>query len=294
MTPPEQSLIDLLSRKYRTLREHIGGVPHRTTLFVVLVVALGALTVTTGPALSQSGESPTPATEANNSTAAPGAQVASAVSVEGTLLSGDVQRRTLDVKLTRAASDRERAAIVATTISTLNSRLDALETRSQRFQDVRRAGQVSIAAFHTEYAPIAAEARTIDRTLGRLQTAATELPATQFEAQYTNTTSIDRLDEHASALTDGASVTSPASELPSTATPTSTATPVTENATTAESAPTTDRPTENTEANGNDSTGPDDDDSGDDDADDTDDETEDDEDDEGDDTDDTNAAEDGG
>jgi hypothetical protein len=238
---PQHSLLDRLFRKRRTLRGHIGGVPNRTTLFVALVVVFGALAVTAGPALGQSGESPTPTTEANNSTAAPGAAVTSAVSVEGTLLSSDVQRRTLDVELTRAASDKERAAIVATSISTLNDRLDALETRAQRLRDARQADRTSAAVFQASYAPIAAEAEMTDRTLGRLRTAATELPAIQFEAQYTNTTSIDRLDERASVLTNGTSVTAPI--------PTSTASPQTTDSTTTDGSPATDRPAEGDASN---------------------------------------------
>jgi hypothetical protein len=265
---PQHSLLNHLSRKRRILRRYIEGVPNRTTLFVVLVVALGVFTVTAGPALSQSGESPTPVTEANNSTVAPGAEVASAVSVEGTVLEGDVQRRTLDVELTRAASDEERAAIVATTISTLDSRLDTLETRAQRLQNARQADGMSAPSPQAEYGSIAAEVRMIDRTLGRLQTATTELPATQFEAQYTNTTSIERLDERASVLTSNETVTTPPTESTSSTTPTLTTTSATGDSTVADGSSPTDQPAGSTDSTGNESSDTDDDDSSDDDTDD--------------------------
>jgi hypothetical protein len=269
MTPPEQSLLALLSRKRQSLCRHIyGSEPKRATLVVLLVIAIGALTVTVGPALSQSDESPTPVTETNNSTAAPGAQVASAVSTEDTLLRGDMQRRTLNVKLARATSDEQRAAIVATTISTLNGRLDTLETRVQRLQKTRETDRMGTPSPQAEYGSIAAEARMINRTLGRLQTAATELPATQFQAQYTNTTSIERLDERASGLTSNETVTSSPSESTSTTTPTPTTTSVTGNSTAADGSSATDQPAGSTDSTGNESSDTDDDDSNDDDTDD--------------------------
>lgn len=137
MTRPEQPLSGLLRReRVQVLRRHIGSVPKRTTLFV-LVVVVGVLTVASGATLSQSGTPSTPVSEANNSTAnnstvIPGTQIASVLSAEGVSLESEVHRRTLDVKLARAASDEERATVVTTTLQRLSERLDALETRYQR------------------------------------------------------------------------------------------------------------------------------------------------------------------
>lgn len=253
MTLPEQPLLRRLSRKRQPLRRHLYGGMSKRIILVVLAIAISALAVTTGPVLSQSGESPTPVTAANDSTAAPGAQVASAVSAEGTALNGDMQRWVLDVELTRTTSDRERAAIVATTISSLNGRLDTLEARAQRLQNARQTGRMRAAAFQAEYAPIAAEAKTIDQTLGRLQTTATVLTAPQFEAQYTNTTSIERLDERASTLTTDETIASSSFETSATPTSTPTATATTVESTTPDGSTATDQPTESTDTNENDS-----------------------------------------
>jgi hypothetical protein len=224
--PPERPLSRFFWRKrLQILRRRIHqDMPKRTTLLVTLVLVGGVLAVASGSALSQSGTPPTSETVANNSTVAPGAQVASAISVEGTVLGSDLQQRTLDVKLTRAASDEERAAIVARTIQRLSGRLDTLETRYQRLRYARRAGTISDATYHVKNATIVAEATLIQRTLGQLRTAATELPATQFGAQYTNTTTIDRLDKRAGALAKSEVSTTPTPTAPPIQTPDSTAT----------------------------------------------------------------------
>jgi cell division septation protein DedD len=203
------------------------GVPKRATLLLVLVLVGGVLIVASGPALSQSGTPPGSGIEANNSTVAPGAQVASAISVEGTVLRYDLQQRTLDVKLRRAASDEERAAIVARTIRRLSGRLDTLETRYQRLQDAWRAGTISDATYHVKITTIVAEATMIQRTLGRLRTATTALPPAQFGAQYSNTTTIERLDKRAEALINGEVSSNPtptATPIPTPTTPTQTPT----------------------------------------------------------------------
>jgi hypothetical protein len=230
MTPLERLLSRVLHQeRMQMLRCQLHrGVPKRTTLFLVLVLVGSVLVVASGPALSQSGTPPGSGIEANNSTVAPGAQVASAVSVEGTVLRYDLQQRTLDVKLTRAANDEERAAIVARTIRRLSGRLDTLETRYQRLQNARQAGTISDATYHVKITTIVAEATMIQRTLGRLRTATTALPPAQFGAQYTNTTTIERLDKRAEALVNGevSSIPTPTTTpIPTPTTPTQTPTP---------------------------------------------------------------------
>ena len=224
MTSPERPLSRFLRReRLQMLHRRIHrSVPKHTTLLVFLVLVGGALVVASGPALSQPGTPPTSEPAANNSTVAPGAQVASGVSVEGIVLRSDLQQRTLDVKLARAASDKERAAIVARIIQRLNGRLDTLETRYQQLQDGWQAGTISDAAYYVKNAKVVVEATTIQRMLGQLRTAATELPATQFGAQYTNTTTIGQLDKRAGVLTNSEiSATSTSTPIP---TPTATST----------------------------------------------------------------------
>lgn len=243
----------------------------------MVVLTVGGLTLTAGPTLGQMGTTSTPGAGVDNSSATPGAEVASALTVEGTLLEGELQEGTLDVKLAEAAGDEERAAIVATTIQQLNGRLTQLETQAQRFQATR--DQQNNVPATLEYAPITTEARTIDHLLERLQTAATELPASQFEAQYTNATSIEQLDARTDALITGEPVSTTIQE-PTTSTPstTTTASPTTPSA----DAPTS--ATESTSDSGNDTDPASTDDE--DDADDGDSEDDDDENDEDDDADD--------
>lgn len=228
MTPPERPLSRILRRERLQIlcRRMYRDVPKRATLLITLVLIGSVFAVAGGSAFSQSDTPPTSERGANNSTVAPGAQVASAVSVEGTVLRSDLQQRTLDVKLTRAASDEERAAIVARTIQRFSGRLNTLETRYQRLQNTWRAGTISDATYHVKYATIVAEATMIQRTLGQLRTAATELPATQFRAQYTNTTTIEQLDKRAGALANSEVSTTPISTPTATPTPTSTSTPI--------------------------------------------------------------------
>ncbi|EMA55742.1 hypothetical protein [Halococcus salifodinae] len=245
MIPSIPTLPKRLSRTCQTLREHISGTISKRTALIVLVLAVGILTLTAGPTLSQSGTTATSETEVNNSTATPGAEIASAISVEETLLGGELQERTLDITLEEATGDEERVAIVATTVQRLDGRLTQLDTQSQRLQATRDQPNTVSAA--PEYAPIAAEAKTINRLLERLQTTATELPASQFEAQYTNATSIERLDARAGALITGDPVST---SIPEPATSTS-STPTTASPTTPSADPSTsvtDRPPEENES----------------------------------------------
>lgn len=252
MTPPTPTLPKRLSQKCHRLRECVTRTTPRRTALIVLVLTVGALTLTAGLTLSQTSATSTSGTGANNSTATPGAEVASAISAEGTLLEGQLQERTLDVKLGEATSNEERAAIVATTIQRLDGRLTQLETQAQRLQEPRdQRNNVSTAP---EYAPIVAEARTVDRLLERLQTAATELPVSQFEAQYTNETSIERLDARAGVLITGEPVSTTTQEpATSTSSTTTTATPTTPGADPPTSV--TDRPPEETESTSGDGSG---------------------------------------
>jgi hypothetical protein len=247
--PPERPLSRFFRReRLQILRRWIHrNMPKRTTLLVTLILVGGVLAVASGSALSQSGTPPTPETAANNSTVAPGAQIASGVSVEGVVLESGLHRRTLDIKLTRATSAEERATIITTTMRTLDRRLDALETRYRQLRDARRAGTISDAKYHVEMTTIIAEARMIERTIDVLQTAATKLPASQLKAQYPTATTIERLGERARALATGEAITAPTetpTETPSIPTSTATPTPtLTETPTAISTSPPTATPT---------------------------------------------------
>lgn len=209
MTPPQRTRSNSRPRDNQTFRKQARDTVSKRTAVFVLLIGLGVLALSTGLVLSQSGTSSAPATEVNNSTIAPGAQFASAISSERILLSSELDRETLDTKLTRATSDEERAQVVAAAIQQLDERLNELETRAQNLQQT--TGQQDIVS-QTESESVAAEARALDHTLERLQTAAVSLPATQFDAQYTNTSSIEQLEGRLGALTAGETPPIPTSE----------------------------------------------------------------------------------
>jgi hypothetical protein len=228
MTPLKRPLSRFLRREHerlQTLRRYIHGcVPKRTTLLVLVSVVV-VLAVMSGAALSQSGTPLTPTAETNNSTVAPGAQMVSAISVEGVVLESGLHRRTLDIKLTRATSAEERATIIATTMQTFDKRLDALETRYQQLRNARQAGTISDAKYHVEVSTIIAEARMIERTVDLLQTAAMKLPTSQFEAQSPTGITLERLGERARALASGEVITTPETPTETPLSPTATTTP---------------------------------------------------------------------
>jgi hypothetical protein len=197
-------------------------VPKRITLLVLVSVIV--LAVVSGAALSQS-RTPTPTAETNDSTVAPGAHVASAISAEGVALEGGVHRRALDSKLTRTTGVEERAVIVTTTMQTLDRRLGALEIRYRQLRDARQAGTISDAEYHVEVTTVIAKAGTIERTVDLLRTAAMKLPASRLDAQSSNAPTIERLEERARALTDGEIITTPETPPSPTATATPTPTP---------------------------------------------------------------------
>jgi hypothetical protein len=235
MTPLKRPLSRFLRREHerlQTLRRHIHGcVPKRTTL-LALVSVIVVLAVMSGAALSQSGTPPTPTAETNNSTVTPGAQMASAISVEGVVLENGLHRRTLDTKLTRATSAEERATIIATTMRTLDKRLDALETRYQQLRNARQAGTISDVKYHVEVSTIIAEARMIERTIDLLQKAAMTLPTSQFEAQSPTGITLEQLGERARALASGEVITTPETPTATPLSPPATATPTPTPATT--------------------------------------------------------------
>lgn len=71
-------------------------------LFVLLIVAVGVLAVTSGSALLQADDAPTMVTGANESTPAPGAQLARAISAEGAHLNRTLHQQPLDTTPTTA------------------------------------------------------------------------------------------------------------------------------------------------------------------------------------------------
>ena len=283
MIPPQLTRVNSRPEGHQTSRKQVHSIVSKRTAVVVLLIGLGVLTLSTGAGLSQSGTSSAPVTEVNNSTAAPGAEFMSAISSERILLSGEIDRETLNAELTQATSDEERAQVVAAAIQQVEERLSELESQAQDPQqtasqrnNVSQAGSESVAA----------EARALDHILERLQAAAVSLPATQFDAQYTNTSSIEQLEERVGMLTTG--------ETPPGSTSEATASSPETVSTTTEEVPQTDQPPreppspeENTtsipsEGAGSDGEDEDDDDDDDDDSDGDDDEDDDDDDNDGD------------
>lgn len=219
-------------------------VVERTAVFV-LVVGLGVLALSTGLAFSQPSTPSAPATEANNSTGAPGAVFVSAISNERALLDGEIERTNLDSELARATTDEERVRIVSTGIQQVEDRVTDLESRTQNSQ--RTADQGSTTS-QGDTGSVATRAEAINQTLDRLQAAAVSLPAAQFNAQYTNASSIEQLEGRLNALTVSETVPELTSE--STENTSETDTPLPESTPTDES--TTDSPSGETNSDDDD------------------------------------------
>jgi len=183
----------------------------RTLLVVCFTLVVTVLPATAG-SISDAREEQPQAVTVNTSLDAPGAQLASTVTVEGIDVRNEHHRRVLAIGLRRATTPDDRAAIVATTVREADDDLDTLETELRRLETAHRAGRVSNDRYEAERTVITAEAEGIGRVLGRLRPLAAQLPTREFDDRTGIVVTIDRLNERASALVTGEIAASPAED----------------------------------------------------------------------------------
>jgi len=170
---------------------------NHTTLFgtallaavVTLAALVGAGAATAGPGAAQ--QLDTNETAAN--TTAPGAQLAGVIGVQQAEVDGDLDNRSFGVRIANAASDEERAAIIADRQAETSQQV---ATQAERLADLRAArdtGNLTQGEYRARVAIVASQAATAERTADQLNRTARELPPAVRERKGINATAIDRL-----------------------------------------------------------------------------------------------------
>lgn len=181
---------------------------------LVAVVPLGAAAgsgltaadaVGLGPAPDANGANgnETANTTANPSTSEPGARLAGVLGAQGAELDGEVETRSLSVRLQRTDSPGAEAAVVADAAADLEARLGALRERKETLTAARENGSISRAAYRAKVAALAPRIETVERLADRTSRTARGLPEAARRERGVNVTALERLRANASDLGGG-------------------------------------------------------------------------------------------
>ncbi|MFA9416300.1 hypothetical protein [Natrinema sp. HArc-T2] len=147
------------------------------TLTAILAVAMVAVPIAAAGIVSSGTVQDTSDGDDGNASIKPGEQFSAAVGVQNAELDGEVSERALGAKIAAAETDETRAAVVAEGFTESQTRLEELETRLERLNESREAGEISEGRYRAEVATTVAELRTVERRLAVVETTAAELPA---------------------------------------------------------------------------------------------------------------------
>lgn len=182
-----------------------------TVLFVVALVVLGASAPLVAGSdtgrLSPGGTDAATvgasdnAGDANDTSMPPGAQLAGVVNVQAAAVEGEIQRRSLALRLAAADSNSSLADVVTTQTSELQQRLAELQERKQALSAAERNGTIAPSRFRAEMAGVDAEIATLRGLVNATADAARSLPAEELASSDVDVTGIVELRENASNLT---------------------------------------------------------------------------------------------
>lgn len=133
----------------------------------------------------------------------PGARLAGVLGSQGAELDGEVESRSLAVRLRGADSPDAKAAVVADAAAGLEARLAALRERKANLTAAYRNGTLSRAAYRAKVAALAARVETVERMANRTSRSASRLPEETRREHGVNVTAVERLQANASELGDG-------------------------------------------------------------------------------------------
>lgn len=166
---------------------------------VIMTVVLVLATVAAVPAAGTAQE--TTASNASNASVAPGELLTGVVGVQGAEFEGEVERRTFGLRVAQAASDEDRADIVAEELEDQEGKLADLEARKDALEEARANGSISNGTYRAQVAILAAETQNV-KTMGNATRNASEnLPADLLESKGINATAIQTLMDGAEELT---------------------------------------------------------------------------------------------
>jgi len=163
-----------------------------TPALVALLVVVSALAAFPVATSAQS--------DAQNETAAPGAQLAGTVAVQQAELDGAVETRAFGIQVAAANTSDAKAGVVAQRLSAVQQRVDELEQRERALQQARENGSISEREYRVRAAQLHAESGTAARLAAQSNETARGLPAETLEANGVNVSAIRTLSERASGL----------------------------------------------------------------------------------------------
>lgn len=180
----------------------------QSTVLVTVAVVLAVLVAVpaAGLAGTASSDADQPATaelskaQAANETA-PGEQLSGAVSVQGAELEGELDQRAFGIAIGQAASQEAQADVLASQLSDVEQRLDALEERKAKLEAKREAGEISEGKYRAEMAELVAATQTARSLANQSVVVADQLPATVLEQRGIDVTAIQALQDRAGNLT---------------------------------------------------------------------------------------------
>jgi hypothetical protein len=130
----------------------------------------------------------------------PGARLSGVFDVQGAEVQAAVDVRTLDVRLSRADSAANRAAVVAHTVATSRERLRALERRLSEYRAAEANGSMSAGESDAKTAGVAARVRSVEALLSRVEDASATLPEATLRRAGTNRSAVAALRSEAESM----------------------------------------------------------------------------------------------
>jgi len=134
---------------------------------------------------------------------APGERLAGVVGIQQAAVDGDLSERRYAVRLDRADTDAERAAIVDERRAEIEQRLADHRTELAELRAAREAGNLSEGSYRAQVATVAAETAATERAAERATETASGLPEETLADQGVDTDDLDALRAEASDLGGG-------------------------------------------------------------------------------------------
>jgi hypothetical protein len=131
---------------------------------------------------------------------APGQRLAGVVGVQAAEIDGELAERTLATRVSRAASTESKAAVLATELDTVRSRLQRLRETQTELRTARRSGDISTGEYRARMAVTAARIQAVRTRLDSSEAASRDLPAAALEGRGVTREELDRLREDADGL----------------------------------------------------------------------------------------------
>ncbi len=103
----------------------------------------------------------------------PGTAVSGALDAQDQVVSGSIGRSGLEQRLAATESPTGRAGVIATELDRLETRLADVENRIRTLRAARDDGSIERGTYAVRVAPVVVTARSVNDSLGRLETAAT-------------------------------------------------------------------------------------------------------------------------